>query len=129
MSGTSDRDMNEDVARSAAKVNPPVERGALHTFAVSLVVVLSTLIVIGVGLLIYGFLRRSEPEKPAPAGVAAPQTTHTFALPDHAVIKTVGVAQNRLVLTLETGHGEEVDIFDLKDGHLVARILAPAAKP
>ena len=129
MSGTSDRDMNEDVARSAAQVNPPVERGALHTFAVSLVVVLSTLIVIGIGLLIYGFLRRSEPVKPAPASAAGPQAIRTFALPNQAVIKSTGVAQNRLVLTLETGRGEEVDIFDLRDGHLVARILAPAAKP
>jgi hypothetical protein len=121
--------MNEDVARGALKVNPSSERGPLHTFAVSLVVVLSTLIVIGIGLLIYGFLRHSKPVEPTTVSTAQPQGTRSFTLPDQADIKTVRVAQDRLVLKLETGRGQEVDIFDLRDGHLVARILAPAAKP
>ena len=129
MSGSSDRDMKEDVARSAAHVNPPAERGALHTFAVTLVVVLSTLIIIGIGLLIYGFLRHSAPMKPALAPVGRPMATRSLTLPAQTRIKTMRVARNRLVLKLDTKQGQEVDIFDLRDGHLVARILAPAAKP
>jgi hypothetical protein len=121
--------MNEDVARSAAQVNPPAERGALHTFAVTLVVVLSTLIVIGIGLLIYGFLRHSPPVKPTLARVAGPATTRNLTLPAQTVIKTVRVAQNRLVLELETKRGQEIDIFSLRDGRLVARVMAPAATP
>ncbi len=129
MSGSSDRDMNEDVARGSAQVNPPAERGALHTFAVTLVVVLSTLIVIGIGLLIYGFLRHSQPVKPSLAHGASPAATRNLTLPAQTVIKTVRVAQNRLVLALKTKQGQEVDIFSLRDGRLVARIMAPAATP
>jgi hypothetical protein len=121
--------MKEDVARSASQVNPPAERGALHTFAVTLVVVLSTLIIIGIGLLIYGLLRHSAPVKPALAPVGRPMATRSLTLPAQTRIKTVRVARNRLVLKLDTTQGQEVDIFDLRDGHLVARILAPAAKP
>lgn len=129
MSGSSDRDMDEDVARSSAKVNPSSQRGALHTFAVTAVVVLSTLIVIGIGLLIYGFLRHPHPTESSGLKAPRPGSTRVLTLPGHARIQSVHVAGNRLILKLQTDRGQELDILDLRDGHLIARVLAPATTP
>lgn len=120
------------MARAHDDVNPPPARGALHTFAVTAVVVLSTLILIAVGLLIYGVLRRPQsdmhsPPQPASRG-AAPLAE--LSLPPQATIEQLQVSGDRLVLELRTGNGQEVDIVDLSNGRLVARIKAhPAARP
>ena len=46
----------------------------------------------------------------------------TFALPPGAKIVEMQTQQGRLILRLRTQAGDEVDILDTDDGHLVARI-------
>jgi hypothetical protein len=48
-----------------------------------------------------------------------------FALPPDARIVEMQSQSNRLILHLRTPSGDEVDIIDVSDGHVVSRIKAP----
>lgn len=52
----------------------------------------------------------------------APAAAQAFALPPGAAIVAVQSQPNRLILHLRSRAGDEIDILDIADGHLVARI-------
>ncbi len=77
------------------------------------------LIVIALGFVVIGIVTKfSHPSASAPAASA----TGAFALPPGAKIVEMQTQQGRLILRLHTQAGDEVDILDSDDGHLVARI-------
>jgi hypothetical protein len=82
------------------------------------VIGLGVLIVIALGFVVIGIVTKfSHPNVPAPAAA-----TGTFALPPGAKIVEMQTQQGRLILHVHTPAGDEVDILDTEDGHLVARI-------
>ena len=52
----------------------------------------------------------------------APAPQRAFALPKGAVVVAMQSEQGRLILHLRSAAGDEIDIVDTADGHLVARI-------
>ena len=78
------------------------------------------LIVIALGAVALGIVQKfSHPGPAAPSGISAGST----ALPAGAKIVEMQVSGNRLVLRVRLAQGgEEVDIVDTSDGHLIARI-------
>lgn len=83
----------------------------------AVVIGLGALIVIALGFVVTGMVSKFAARPPATA--AAPGS---FALPRGAKIVDIRSEPNRLILHLRTEAGEEVDIVDTTDGHLVARI-------
>jgi len=84
----------------------------------AVVIGLGVLIVIALGAVALGIVQKfSHPGPAAPAGAVS------YALPPGARIVEMQVSGNRLVLRVrEADGGEEVDIVDTSDGHLIARI-------
>ena len=94
----------------ATQETPPNHRGLL-----ALVIGLGVLFVIAVVVSIVIAVTR-QGHGPAASRAGA------FALPKGAVIVAMESQPNRLILHLRAPEGEEIDIVDLTDGHLVARI-------
>jgi hypothetical protein len=84
----------------------------------AVVIGLGVLIVIALGLVVVGIVRKFS----APGAVAAAQSSAVFALPPGAVVVEMQSQSNRLVLRLHTPAGDEVDIVDTEDARIVARI-------
>jgi hypothetical protein len=85
----------------------------------AVVIFLGVLIVIAVCIMAAGLLMKFS-------GHAQPRAADagTFALPPDARIVEMQSQPNRLILHLRTPAGDEVDIVDVSDGRLVARIKA-----
>lgn len=86
----------------------------------AVVIVLGALIVIALGVLVAGLISRFSGHGPARGGAAA----EAFSLPQGARVIGMESQPNRLVLHVLSPAGEEVDIIDTSDGHLVARLKA-----
>ena len=84
-----------------------------HRVLVAVVIGLGVLFVIAVVVSIVVAVTRH-----APARAAA----EVFSLPSGATIVAMESQQNRLILHVRSPAGDEVDIVDTADGHLVARI-------
>ena len=114
----------QDVKPAEGFVNAP-ERGPGHRLLMAVVIFLGILILIGLGALVVGIAKKmGGPSK----GGAAPEAA--LVLPADASIETMEVSGNRLVLRVKTGTGEEIDIVDTEDGHVVSRIKsAPPEVP
>ena len=82
------------------------------------VIVLSILIVLAVIALVVGGLTRLG-KKPASHGATA-----TFQLPPGARILEMQSQPGRLILRVRDGAGEEIDLLDTEDGHLVGQVKA-----
>lgn len=115
-----DDDMEEGVAPAASPVNGEAAEGRGRGFRIVLAVniVLGLLILIAFGALVVGLFRKIGGHG---AG-SAPQAIAQPVLPPDATIKSMDVSGNRLILRVQTRSGEEVDIVDTADGHLIARI-------
>jgi hypothetical protein len=85
----------------------------------AVVIVLGALIVIALGVLVVGLAIRFSGHGPS-GGVSA-----GYTLPAGATVIEMQTQPNRLVLRVRTGVGEEVDIIDTTDGHLVSQVRAP----
>jgi Family of unknown function (DUF6476) len=83
----------------------------------AVVIGLGVLIVIGLLALVAGVVQRMGVHRPRPAGPGV-----AYALPKGAQILEMHADTGRLILRVRTEAGEEVDILDTQDGHLVARI-------
>lgn len=85
----------------------------------AVVIFLGVLIVIAVCIMVAGLLMKFS-------GHSQPRTTATgmFALPPDARIVEMQSQPSRLILHLHTPAGDEVDIIDIDDGHVIARIKA-----
>jgi len=83
----------------------------------AVVIGLGALIVIALGAVALGIVQKfSHPGPRAAADGTA------FALPKGAVIVEMQSQPNRLILRLRSAAGEEIDIVDTSDGHLIARV-------
>jgi len=98
---------------------------ANYRFARGAVIILSILIVIALIALLLGFTVRSGGRPSAPV-VGDSEATHV-TLPSGSHIVSMDVQQNRLILRTRAFEGEEVDIIDTQDGHLVGRVRVPLA--
>ena len=86
----------------------------------AVVIVLGVLIVIALILLVVGMMTKMGKHNPAPV-----TDTGMFALPANSQILDMQSQPNRLILRIRTPQGDEVDIIDPEDGHIVSRIRAP----
>ncbi|HWA89691.1 MAG TPA: DUF6476 family protein [Rhizomicrobium sp.] len=88
------------------------EPGASHRGLLALVIGLGVLFVIAFVVVVVLALTKHAPASRADA----------FALPRGAKVVAMESQPGRLILHLATADGDEVDIVDTADGHLVARI-------
>ena len=93
-----------------------------HRLMLAVVIVLGVLIVIALGILVVGLVTRFSAPHPAPDGAASGES---FALPPGAMVIEMQTEPNRLILHVHAADGDEIDIIDTEDGHLVSRIKAP----
>jgi hypothetical protein len=85
----------------------------------AVVIGLGMLIVIALGAVVVGIVQKFSHKAPAPAAGVG----QAFALPAGAKIVEMQTSGNRLVLRLHPAEGgDEIDIVDTSDGHLIARI-------
>src|SRR5215471_6014263 len=95
---------------------------ANYRFARGAVIILSILIVIALIALLLGFTVRGG-GKPVSAGGSG-EVQHV-TLPTGSHIVAIDVQQNRLIVQTRAFGGEEIDIIDTQDGHLVGRVSVP----
>lgn len=87
------------------------------------VIILSALIILAVIALVVGGIRKvSGGSKPKTA------TFSTFTLAQGARIIAMDSQPGRLILRIRTASGEEIDILDTSDGHLVGQVKATFGK-
>ena len=85
------------------------------------VIVLGALIVIALGALVVGIIIKMGGHD----GATGTAVDRHYTLPPGARVLEMQTQPERLVLRVRTGAGEEIDIFDTSDGHLVSQIRAP----
>jgi hypothetical protein len=88
-----------------------------YRLMLAVVIVLGVLIVIALGFLVMGLVSKGSSHGAAQGSVAV-----TYSLPPGAKILETRSEPNRLILHLRTGDGDEIDIFDTGDGHLISRV-------
>lgn len=95
---------------------PEPQKTTSHRLMLAVVIFLGVLIVIAVCILVAGLLMKFS-------GRAAPRAADTgvFTLPADARIVEMQSQPNRLILHLRTPSGDEIDIIDVSDGHVIAR--------
>lgn len=87
------------------------------------VIILSVLIVAAVvALVVGGIAKLGGKSRIAPVGTA------TFQLPPGARIVEMQSQPGRLILRVRGEGGEEIDILDTQDGHLVSQVKAAASR-
>ena len=80
------------------------------------VIILGVLIFIALAVLVVGLTMRFSGHSMTSGNGA------TVALPPGASITGTAVQNNRLIIRMKTPGGEEIDIVDAGDGHLVGRV-------
>ena len=96
-------------------ISPAAEASSARMLK-AVVIGLGVLIVIALAFVVVGIARKfSGSAVPAPGAAV-------FALPPGARIVEMQSEPNRLILRVRGETGEEIDIVDTDDGHLVARI-------
>jgi hypothetical protein len=87
------------------------------------VIILSILIILAViGLVVGGITHLGRKKTPSYAG-----STATFQLPAGARIIDMQSQPGRLILRVRDAAGEEIDLLDTEDGHLVGQVKASFA--
>ena len=88
------------------------------------VIVLSALIILAlIGLVVGTILKLSGKSTRVFGGSAA--NAGAFALPPGARIINTETQPGRLILHVRSGEGDEIDIINTDDGHLIAQIKSP----
>jgi hypothetical protein len=106
-----------DINAPADPKNTPAYR-----VAKAAVIVLSALIILALIGLVVGFAVKLS-GKARPAGAAAVPGS-TILLPAGAKILKAETQPGRLIVYLQTGGGDEIDVYNLEDGALITRIKA-----
>jgi hypothetical protein len=88
-----------------------------HRLMLAVVIFLGVLIVIAVCIMIAGLLMKFSGHSQKRVAETA-----VFALPPGARIVEMQSQSNRLILHLRMPVGDEVDIIDIDDGHVISRI-------
>jgi len=100
----------------------PAQDGASGQRLLKAVVIgLGALIVIALAFVAFGMVAKFQ-RLGRPAAADAQSSSQVFSLPKGARIVEMQTASSRLILRLRTAQGEEIDVVDTEDGHLVARI-------
>jgi hypothetical protein len=109
-------------------IQAPVDEKQTTRYRVArlLVIILSALIILAVvALVVGGALQMTGhstkifgSSKPAPAPVGA----EVFVLPPGAKVVKTETQPGRLILHVHSAAGDEIDIVDTADGHLISRI-------
>jgi hypothetical protein len=101
---------------------PPAapEQTPAYRAAKMAVIILSVLIILAViALIVGGIAKLAGKPKPATLG-----TGSTFQLAPGARILDMQSQPGRVILRIRTETGEEIDILDTSDGHLVGQVKA-----
>lgn len=100
------------------------KRGATYRALLAVVTILGVLIVLAFGALIVGGIMQFTRHRATAAAPAAELVLPgaAAALPPGARITSIETAGNRVVVGVHSQAGDEIDLFDTGDGHLVARI-------
>lgn len=107
---------------SATKEDPKNTTG--YRLARAAVILLGALLVIAFIMLVVGLVLRMTGHGPVARAETAEPTRFTLAR--GARIVSVDSQPGRVVLHVRSSEGDEVDIVDAQDGHLVAQIRAPS---
>ena len=109
--------------------NPKATLG--YRLALGTVIFFGLLIVIGVGILIVGLMKGWGTHTSVSARVSTATTpaapVHMTLAPGYTILST-DTQPGRLVLHLRSSEKDEIDIIDLKDGHIISIIQAQAPK-
>jgi hypothetical protein len=100
-----------------------LEVSPLHKGAKLAVIILSALIILALIALVVGGISTLSRGKAKPA--AKPSI---FTLAEGARVIAMDSQPGRLILHIRTATGEEIDILDTSDGHLVGQVKATFAK-
>jgi hypothetical protein len=103
-------------------IQTPLEPQKTTSYQLMLAVVifLGVLIVIAVCIMVAGLLMKFSNHAQPHAAEAG-----SLTLPADARIVEMQSQSSRLILHVRTPSGDEVDIIDIDDGHVVSRIKAP----
>jgi hypothetical protein len=112
---------------SNAMPNPGSEQNSAHKAAKLAVIILSSLIILAlIALVVGGVMKLSAKGKaPAPEGASSGMV---FALPPGARIVSMDSQTDRLILRVRDDEGEEIDILDTANGHLVGQVKTTPAR-
>jgi hypothetical protein len=95
-------------------------KGTSYRLMLAVVIFLGVLIVIALGVMVMGLVAKFSQHGPAHgAGDAT-----ALSLPPGAKIVEMQSLPNRLILHIRTPDGDEIDIVDTGDGHLISRVKA-----
>lgn len=114
--------MSEFPETGVTPSSAPIKRTAAYRFLLAAVILLGVLIVIALGALVAGLatrLGRHAPTESSP--------TETVLPPGTQVLSTE-VSGDRLVMRLRGSGGDEIEVIDLRDGHVVAKFRAPGSR-
>jgi hypothetical protein len=110
-----------DLAASGTGEPEDVKSTATYRGLKVAVILLGVLIAIAFAILVIGLgVKLAAHGRPAP--------TAGFVLPPGAAITGTAVQNDRLIMRVKTLTGEEIDIVDTTNGHLVARIETTQAR-
>ncbi|MBI3676588.1 MAG: hypothetical protein HY243_08210 [Proteobacteria bacterium] len=99
--------------------NDEVKQSAAYRGLKAVVIILGVLIVLGLGALVTGMILKFNGKSRPASGEG-----ETFALAPGSAIVSSEVSGSRLILRVKNETGEEIDIVDTQDGHLISRIKA-----
>lgn len=117
---------SEDVV---SDMQAPVDEKQTTRYRVArlLVIVLSALIILAVMALVVGGVMQMTGHSTkifgsSKAAVSAPVGAEVFVLPPGAKVVKTESQPGRLILHVHSAAGDEIDIVDTSDGHLISRI-------
>jgi len=95
-------------------------QGSSHRLLKAVVIGLGVLIVIALVLLVVGMVTKFNGH----ATSTSAQGGTRYVLPSGAKIVDMQTQPGRVILRVRTGTGEEIDIIDTQDGHLISQVKA-----
>ncbi len=113
-------------------IQAPVDEKQTTRYRVArlLVIVLSALIILAVMALVVGGVMQMTGHSTKIFGSSKPAagTPGAFVLPPDAQVVKTETQPGRLILHVHSAAGDEIDIIDTADGHLISRI-GPVRSP
>lgn len=93
----------------------------------SVVIGLGVVIVIVIGVMIYGITQGWGKHDAAPAAAAGKKPVSMSLAPGYRILSS-DTQPGRLILHVRSDTVDEIDIIDLNDGHIISQIHAEAPK-
>ena len=114
--------MSDSPETGVTPSSAPIKRTAAYRFLLAAVILLGVLIVIALGVLVAGLVMRFGRHAPIESPAA------DTILPPGTQVLSTEVSGDRLVMHLRGSGGDEIDVIDLRDGHLVAKFRASGSR-